>query len=285
MRAADNRLKSVLNWLKSDLTAIYPEREANNISQLLITDLFGWSRSDQLLKAEDRLSESEMLQVVFAKRELLKGIPYQYVVGFTYFYDLKFFVDSSVLIPRPETEELVHHIIASMPESLVDVLDIGTGSGCIPIALKKNRANWSVSACDISEAALNIAQKNAKENDTEVQFFPCDILKEIPGGQWDVIVSNPPYIPERDKASMHESVKANEPAIALFVEDEDPLIFYRKIGEYASEHLKKGGQLWFEIHEDLSQQTASLFEGEAWNEPLILKDLQGKNRMLQVVKA
>jgi release factor glutamine methyltransferase len=197
---------------------------------------------------------------------------------------MRFYVDSSVLIPRPETEELVHWIAETTKASGsgMKILDIGTGSGCIAISLKKKLPNAIIYACDVSAAALSVAEKNANTLHAPIQFIEANILDAsqwIKFPQFDIIVSNPPYIPVGQQAQMSANVVEHEPHLALFVNNDDPLLFYRKIKAFANEKLVNAGELFFEVHEDLANQTAELFERSE-----LKKDMQGKNRMLRVIK-
>ena len=210
--------------------------------------------------------------------------PIQYILGEADFYGLKFKVNPSVLIPRAETEELVHLILSNHKNGTeLKVLDIGTGSGCIPISLKKNRAKWLVSACDVSSGALAVANANAVKNGVEVDFFLRDILDErlsFEAQYFDIIVSNPPYIPFEERALMPKNVLENEPHLALFVENDTPLIFYKRIADVANASLKVGGQLYFECNEFNAQKVAQVLQDKAFTAVEIHQDMQGKDRMI-----
>ena len=217
--------------------------------------------------------------------ELLTHKPVQYVLNEAWFMNLKLYVDENVLIPRPETEELVQWVINETGSGDANViLDVGTGSGCIALALKKNLKNADVYAIDVSEAALNVAQKNAAINQAEVHFILLDVLNE---NTWDklpqvnVVVSNPPYIPLRDKLQMSKNVVEHEPHLALFVPDGDSLLFYKKIAKLGSMKLRAGGCIFVEMHEQLSGEVRSVFEREGFTRTSIVKDMQGKDRLLR----
>ncbi|HUH74202.1 MAG TPA: peptide chain release factor N(5)-glutamine methyltransferase [Chitinophagales bacterium] len=256
-------------FLFSVLLPIYGERESNNIIKYILPSIENLSDPEFNLVVE-RLSTSE---------------PWQYIVGKEWFYDLEFKVTKETLIPRPETEELVYHILKNHSENHLSLLDIGTGTGCIPIAIKKNRPSWEVSACDISDGALMIAQENSDLHQTKIQLFKEDILHPKPSSQkWDIIVSNPPYIPTREKSLMSKNVLDFEPHQALFVTDEDPLIFYRKIGEFALQHLSPSGFLYFELNEYYAAETKELIGNLGFKEVEIIEDLMEKNRMLKAIK-
>lgn len=255
----------------STLKPLYGDREARNIAKYLIPEFVFLSGLD-LQKALRRLANKE---------------PWQYVIGKEWFYDLELQVNEHTLIPRPETEELVYRILQQLGGGEKKVLDIGTGTGCIALALKSKRTSWSVSACDVSASALDVARKNAFSNQLEVDFFQEDILNPQHSDEpsWDVIVSNPPYIPMREKELMSSHVLDYEPHSALFVEDDDPLIFYRKIGEYALQNLKPSGWLFFELNEFHADATRELIQKLGFQQVEVVLDLMEKPRMLQAQKA
>jgi len=209
--------------------------------------------------------------------------PFDYILGHTEFYSLPFKVNTSVLIPRPETEELVEWILKDhKEESALNVLDIGTGSGCIGISLASQRNGWKVSVSDISPDAIRVARENAILNGVEVDFYESDILQSKPSGAFDIVVSNPPYIIESESSVMSGSTLAYEPHEALFTGGEDALLFYRRIGELAKELLTPGGRLYFEINEFRAQETATCLEQMGY-EVLVRKDLQRKDRMIRAM--
>lgn len=251
------------------LLPIYGEREAKNIVKYIhpeVVDLL----EPELNIVLKRLSSSE---------------PWQYIVGKEWFYDLEFKVTKDTLIPRPETEELVYHILRNHSDNQLSLLDIGTGTGCIPIAIKKNRPNWDISACDISKDALKIAIENNAFHQTNIDFFQEDILYPKSSSQkWNIIVSNPPYIPLQEKKLMSKNVLEFEPHQALFVTDEDPLIFFRKIGEFALQYLLSSGFLYFELNEYFAEETQEIIEGLGFSEVKIIEDLMGKKRILKCTK-
>lgn len=261
---------------------LYDNRESANIADLVMENVTGWKRIDRVVNKDVRLSKVQTEKLDQYIDELSRNVPVQYVLHEAWFGEMGFYVDDNVLIPRPETEELVHWIAGKRKTSppALKILDIGTGSGCIAIALKKKLPASIVYACDVSNAALNVAQKNATLLNAEINFIEADILEP---SQWtkfpvfDVIVSNPPYVPSAEKTQMNANVVQYEPHLALFVDSEDPLLFYRTIRAFAKERLAKGGELFFEVHENLAGQTAQLFERSE-----IRKDMQGKNRMLRV---
>jgi release factor glutamine methyltransferase len=278
--------------LRQNLSALYDERESDLIAQWVIEHLTGLSRSARLIhKTEDLTTEQESNFQTYRK-ELLQSRPVQYVLGEAWFSGMKFFVDERVLIPRPETEELVGEVGASRQSTVASrqptrVLDIGTGSGCIPISLKKKNPGWDVWAVDLSEGALDVASQNAKNLGAEIHFSKVDILDEDSRADlpvFDIIVSNPPYIPLKDKGEMHDNVLLHEPHMALFVANEDPLVFYREIIEFSVDHLKPGGLLFLEIHEKLAAQVLSLISVEKYQQVILKKDMQGRDRIISAVK-
>lgn len=214
---------------------------------------------------------------------LLTGKPYQYCIGFTYFCDLKINVSPAVLIPRPETEELVYWIVETVGKSFSGTIeDWCTGSGCIALGLKSKLPKATVSGIDVSEEAMEMAELNGKSLSLDVHWKSGDALQETDSEiQLDLLVSNPPYIPIREKAEMHNNVTEFEPDLALFVPNDDALLFYRKLTEQASKRLKKGGFLFFELHENYASETVQLVREFGFENVEIRKDLQGKNRMLR----
>lgn len=211
--------------------------------------------------------------------------PWQYITGKSWFYGLELQVNPSVLIPRQETEELVHLILSIHGQNPpINVLDIGTGSGCIPLALKFNRAHWNICALDFSTDAIATAKKNAAACGLNIPFQECDILTSIPkGGPWDIIVSNPPYIPYKEKHIMSKNVLEFEPSTALFVENGDPLLFYRRIAQISKHLLSKGGNLYFELNEFYADDTAQIIKALGYSSVEIHNDLSGKKRMLSAI--
>ncbi len=264
------------------LKAIYSEREARNILLLALEDVFKFNRSALLISKEIDLSEEQKEEVNEILFRLKTGEPYQYIVGFTYFDDLKMEVAPGVLIPRPETEELVAWIdesVQNRPNQKIE--DWCTGSGCIALALKNRNKNADVSGYDISEEALEISMCNAQELNLEVRFSKKDALNPLPDRKVDVIVSNPPYIPWKEKEEMHQNVTEFEPDLALFVPNDDPLLFYQSIANYASKALSEGGLLFFELHENYASETKEMVEQLGFSSVEIRTDLQGKQRMLK----
>ncbi len=279
----DNLVSTFLDYLEQELSPIYEERERQNTIQWLFHDLKNWNRADLIMNKSSRLSESEILALHFNLKKLKQGEPIQYVVGTVDFFGLKLRVNPSVLIPRPETEELVKLIITENDIDNSDILDIGTGSGCIAISLKKIRPQWKVSALDVSVNTLNTAEQNARLNETHIQFEKCDILHSYPlHGPFDIIVSNPPYVLDSDKSEMSDQVLKHEPHQALFVPDTDPLLFYRRILDIMPQILKPEGKIYFEIHESKGVEMRKLAEKYPVKNIHLYQDMQGKDRMLSI---
>lgn len=279
----DNLVSTFLDYLEQELSPIYEERERQNTIQWLFHDLKNWNRADLIMNKSSRLSESEILALHFNLKKLKQGEPIQYVVGTVDFFGLKLRVNPSVLIPRPETEELVKLIITENDLANSEILDIGTGSGCIAISLKKLRPQWKVSALDVSVNTLNTAEQNARLNETHIQFEKCDILHSYPlHGPFDIIVSNPPYVLDSDKTEMSDQVLKHEPHQALFVPDTDPLLFYRRILDIMPQILKPEGKIYFEIHESKGIEMRKLAEKYPVRNIHLYQDMQGKDRMLSI---
>jgi release factor glutamine methyltransferase len=266
----------ILSWAKE--LKLYPLSEAENLVQWLIEHHLGLRRVDMMRF----LDEKDLPQELKQDFERLKtGEPIQYILGSGPFYGREFNVSPATLIPRNETEELVHLIIKENPQAKLRILDIGTGTGCIPITLALELKDAKVFSVDISEAALEIASFNAKKLKADVVFSQCDILTQIPKvADLNILVSNPPYIPIEERGLMHRNVLDFEPELALFVTDEDPLIFYRKIAELGKSILKPGGKIYFEINERYGSQVATLLEMLGYLSVNVIKDLNEKERMV-----
>lgn len=280
----DNRVKSVVDYFHLQLDALYPRQEVDSFAFLSFNHYKGFTRTDLTMKDDERLSESELLSFIRVAKKLKQFEPIQYILGETEFYGLNFRVNKAVLIPRPETEELVDWILKSHKGQGFHVLDIGTGSGCIPISLKKNLNQAQVSAVDISPEALEVAKKNAQLNEGDVEFYQLDIRDEQVWqklGQYDIIVSNPPYVLESEKAEMEKNVLDYEPELALFVKENDPLVFYRYILKFAQSHLKPDGNIYFELNEKLGQSLIALCNDLGFANCELRQDLRNKDRMLR----
>ena len=289
MKVPSNLVKDIRNYYCEQLCSIYGKDEASAMILILLEHYFKITRVKMAMEPDLRLSESEMLTFHFAVKDLLKNKPIQYIIGETDFCDLKFKVNENVLIPRPETSELVMKIVNSQLStfnSQLSILDIGTGSGCIAISLAKNIPDSKVYALDISEKALEVAKGNAINNNVDVTFINDDILslKNNIDTKFDIIVSNPPYVRELEKAEMRDNVLNWEPHNALFVSDNDPLIFYRNILEFAKNNLKQNGEIWFEINEYLGKEMTVLCKEYGFSDVKIFEDFRGKERVVKVNK-
>jgi len=267
----------------SELSILFPETEIQSFFTILIEFKLHLSRIQLALEHNFELDNDDFEFLQNALLKLKNQIPIQYIVGETAFYGLMFKVDKNVLIPRPETEELVELILQNHKNSnSLKILDVGTGSGCIAISLAKNLPNSEVSAIDISAEAINVAKNNAEFNQVTIDFIPANILtiEKLPD-TFDVIVSNPPYVRELEKAQMQQNVLSNEPHIALFVKDENPLLFYDKIAELAKKHLTENGVLYFEINQYLGLETVELLKSKGFKNIELKKDIYGVDRMVK----
>jgi release factor glutamine methyltransferase len=278
-------MQTALQHIKSELEGIYPETEIKSFSYLIVEKLTGFSRTEVIVNKNTLFSIEQHHVIESFIQKLKKFIPIQYILGETEFFGLTFNVNESVLIPRPETEELVDWIRnESNGNSNLKILDIGTGSGCIAISLKHEFPTAEVDAFDISENALKTAQNNANINKLSVQFTKVDILNASHTlNKWDIIVSNPPYVLENEKTDMDANVLENEPHLALFVPDNDPLLFYRNIAIFAQKQLNNNGKLYFEINRQYGQATIELLCNIGFTNIELRKDISGNDRMIKAV--
>ncbi len=289
MKVPSNLVRDIRKYYCEQLCSVYDSDEATAMVLILLEHYFKITRVKMALEPDMRLSESEMLTFHFAVKDLLKNKPIQYIIGETEFCDLKFKVNENVLIPRPETSELVMNIVKrqkTKDKRQLSILDIGTGSGCIAISLAKNIPDSKVYALDISEKALEVAKENAINNDADITFIHDDILSlnNKIETKFDIIVSNPPYVRELEKAEMRDNVLNWEPHNALFVSDSDPLIFYRNILEFAKNNLNQDGEIWFEINEYLGKEMTDLCKEYGFSDIEIFKDFRGKERGLKTTR-
>ena len=275
-------------YFKSELSELYTEAESAQLYSVFLYEKTGFDRFQQRRFAHQELliSDEEELQEITS--ELKTGKPYQQILGHTEFYGKKFFVDENVLIPRPETEELVELAkieIQNLKSKIqnLKLLDIGTGSGIIPITLKKHFPNAEISAIDISEKALEIAQKNADFHKKEINFIQADFLNTELTEKYDIIISNPPYIGIEENIEIEDSVKGFEPNIALFSPTSDALIFYKKIAKDGEKHLNENGMIFLEINQKLGKETLELFSN--YSESRLIKDLSGNDRFIFAKKS
>ena len=275
-------VKESIQLLQRELSQQLPNTEISSITAIIFKKLLGYNRADLVLNSHTELLPTTETQIYNIIHQLKRNKPLQYILGVTEFYGLNFFVDESVLIPRSETEELVQWIITDYKDQSPKIMEIGTGSGCIPITLKKFLPASKVWSADISLDALANAQKNARENDVNVTFMEMDILTATCAdcGMVDIIVSNPPYVTTNEKSVMNDNVLEYEPHLALFVPQNDPLIFYRAIAKFAQKSLNKNGSIYFEINESLSDETSAIIAEFGFSVEIKL-DIHGKYRMLK----
>jgi release factor glutamine methyltransferase len=282
-----NTVKSIKSYFKERLQGQFTESEIRSLIREAVMERLKLTPADYLLSDDLLLSESDLLYFRSIVKRLQTNEPFQHIIGHTSFFGLKIKTDKRALIPRPETEELVEWILNSSTDlKNVRLLDLCTGTGCIALALKSNRPSWTIEACDLSDDALSLTKENGDQNELLVSFLKMDVLDpaayaSLSSNQYDIWVSNPPYIPEKERSEMHENVTVYEPGMALFVPNEDPLLFYRTIAEAGIKHLRKGGQLFFEIHERLGKETKALLESCGYRDVEIRNDLQGKERMIR----
>ncbi|RLD30394.1 MAG: peptide chain release factor N(5)-glutamine methyltransferase [Bacteroidetes bacterium] len=279
------KIKDLKSVFTTQLSEVYPSEEIESFFTILSEYFLNYTRLETVLNTDESLSEEIIENFENAISRLKRQEPIQYICGKTEFYSLPFKVDEHTLIPRPETEELVQWIIDDMNNECREsqtLLDIGTGSGCISIALARNLKDLKVSALDFSPEALEMAHKNSVLNGVKVIFFELDILntQKLPQ-QYDIIVSNPPYVRELEKTHMGSNVLKYEPKSALLVADKDPLLYYRKIARLAYQHLARNGRLYFEINEYLSDELKELLETEGFASIEVRKDIFGKDRMIK----
>lgn len=283
MQWTTNKLIDLKKQYLSELQGFYEKHEALSLINILVDHFFELSSTALLTNPDYRVSESEMLKLHFAVKDLKKFRPVQYIVGETEFYNLKIKVTDAVLIPRPETEELVQLILAHEKEKNLSVLDIGTGSGCIAIALQKKLDSPRISAIDISTKALQIAKTNSSINNVEIDFLEFNILNENKWSsieKYDLIVSNPPYVTQAEKKQMSDNVLQYEPWEALFVANDDPLVFYQSICRFGVTHLNTGGRIYFEINENKSSNLIQLILEFGYQNVSCHQDIHGKDRFV-----
>ncbi|MEG1685537.1 MAG: peptide chain release factor N(5)-glutamine methyltransferase [Bacteroides sp.] len=277
-------MQKLSQYIKQSLSS-YPEREAQALVRIIYQDVLQLNTLDIYLDKDINLSAKQANELEDILVRLQKHEPIQYIIGSTTFYGLKLKVDRNVLIPRPETAELVEMIIEENAERTLKIVDIGTGSGCIALSLSAHLPLAEVSAWDISEGALQLAKQNAEALSLKVHFEQRDALNlPVIKEKYDIIVSNPPYVRESEKAEMETNVLDWEPALALFVSDEDPLLFYRKIAEFGKQSLLPNGTIYFEINQTFGQQTKEMMEQLGYTQVEIIKDMFGKDRIAKAVR-
>lgn len=300
MKTFSNSVRELRRHYVEMLSKIYDPEESNTIVMMLLEHYFAINRISIALNPDMCLNESELAKLDSSVSELMTNMPIQYVIGKTDFCDMTFEVNENVLIPRPETEELVSLILSTdngqrstdnrqqstvngqRITDTINILDVGTGSGCIAISLAKLIENSNVTAIDISEKALEVAKRNATLNGVDVDFIQADILSDFHiSKKFDIIVSNPPYVCESEKNNMRANVLEFEPSTALFVDDNDPIVFYRHIINFAKENLTPHGVVWFEINENLGKETVELCKSYGFSNSLVIKDFLGKDRFVK----
>ena len=302
MHIPSNKVRDIERYFLSELRSLYPDGEIRMFVRMLFEGFLGWSHTDLLIHRDDTVNQSDLLRFHWAAEDLKRHRPIQHIIGYTEFCGCRIEVTEDTLIPRPETEEIVNWTINQNSEfkiqnSKLTILDLCTGSGCIAIALAKHLPEAEVWAVDISDKALAVARKNATANNVKVNFVQADILSRFkidslhstektrcsqPSAQnskFKIIISNPPYVMENEKAEMQPNVINWEPSTALFVPDRDPLLFYRAIADISANHLAPDGMIVLEINEKLGQETLRLFEEKGFS-GTIQNDFKGKNRMI-----
>ncbi len=290
MKIADNKLSSLYTYYKNELSLIYDESELFAIFELVCEKFLKYTKSDLKKYFYQPINQSNLINIYNAGVNLKKGIPIQYILKEAFFYDMIFNVSNSVLIPRPETEELVDIIIKTYKNKNFDkiaILDIGTGSGCIPVILKKYMPQAHLTGIDISEHALNVARSNAIKHNLEVNFIKQDIFSDPLNlnSTFSIIVSNPPYILNSESKQMEVRVLDNEPHLALFVPDENPILFYKRIIELSNQYLEQKGYLFFELNSLTAFQVRQYaIESQYFSSVEILMDMSGKERFLVACK-
>jgi len=271
--------------IKNSLSSYYDKREIQSFIYIIFEYILSYGKIDTEVKKEEKIDEDICERIFSIVDRLKKFEPIQYIIGETDFYDLIFKVNKATLIPRQETEELVHLIIDENSNKDISILDVGTGTGCIAISLAKNLPLASLYAVDISDKAIETAKENAIINKTKVNFFKEDILNiKHKHNKYDIIVSNPPYIRNSEKSLMHANVLDYEPHTALFVDDNDPLIFYRTIALFAQEHLNENGLLYFEINEALGKEMKDMLSEYSFQNIEVIKDLNERDRIVKAQK-
>lgn len=286
MRIASNKLKDIIDFAYQELDLLYEKNEIRSMIYSLIEHFTEFDLTKILTyKDELKVSESELLKINFAIKDLKKEKPLQQIIGYTDFLDVRIDVNEHVLIPRVETEEIVQRVInENKGRKNLKIADICCGSGCIAIALKKAFPDANIYAYDISEEALKKSKENAEKNKEKINFFKENILESKEKNQeFDIIVSNPPYVRESEKAFMRNNVLLYEPALALFVSDKEPLIFYEHLLKFSNQNLAKNGKIYMEINENLAQETELLFKNFNY-QTSVFKDLRGKDRLLLAKK-
>lgn len=285
MFVTENTVSAIKNHFFEELDSFYPKTEVSSFFYILADYYLGYSKTDVLLGMKNNLSESELLKFYYAIKDLKKQKPIQFITGVQYFYENEFKVTENTLIPRPETEELVDLIVKDNPNFEGTILDIGTGTGAIAISLDLKLSNSKVTAFDVSKEALVTAKLNNDDLKAKVDFELQDILNpNYTGEEFDIIVSNPPYVLNSEKLEMQSNVLDFEPHLALFVADNEPLLFYNAIIDFSKNNLKIGGKLYFEINEKYGKETVEQMNLNGFTSVVLLKDMNNKDRMVKGIK-
>lgn len=285
MKIPSNRVGDIAQYFRNELSTLYEKEEIEKFIEYCFEEFTRISRSALLLDPFRTVGESDLLKFHFAVKDLKRGRPIQYILGKAWFYGMEFIVTNDVLIPRPETEELVRCVVedANRHNESFSIIDIGTGSGCIAVTLKKLLPRCHVYAFDVSGEALAVARQNAEKHGCEIHFIQGDLLDESARAKLpscSVIVSNPPYVKRSESAAMHKNVLEHEPHVALFVPDDDALVFYSAIAAAGKEKLKPGGTVYVEINEALGLETCILFQKAGYTDVVLKQDMQGKDRIV-----
>lgn len=283
----ENTLRSLKDLYHDVLSSMYETEEIDALWKYSLLDKLN-IKVEQHKLAQPILTESNLNTIIPVLQRLAQGEPYQYIIGQVEFYGCKLKVDKRVLIPRPETEELCELVLRENDTTKpLNVIDLGTGSGCIPIALKSKAPAWKVDAVEVDEGALSLAKENATLNNLEIGFHQVDLLStyNLPLSTYDLIVSNPPYIAQKEAVDIKDNVLVHEPHLALFIADDDPLLFYRKMLEIGQHSLEKGGKFYFEFNEQYGAEMQELMEEKGYSDIRIIKDLSGKDRFAVCVKS
>lgn len=274
--------RKLFEFIRDHINTNGNQREAEAKAHLILESLFGLDRNDLIMDRSVTTAKEKSKTLMKYIDRLNEGEPVQYILGTAWFYGREFHVDRNTLIPRGETEELIELILKENPGNRLRIMDVGTGTACIPITLLKERPGIKCYALDFSPRALKIARQNAIQHEANIEFFLIDILKEeIPVDHLDIVVSNPPYIPEREKEYLDRNVRDYEPSTALFVPDDDPTVYYREIAKRAITALKPGGRLYFEIHESYGEAVRSCLLDLSYSDVQIHKDIHDKDRFIR----
>lgn len=284
MKTKSNRIEDIIEYIYKELKNKYQDNEIKSFVNILFEHFAQLNSAHLMAFPQETINESSLLNIVLATQELKKHKPIQQIIGKVDFLNISLDVNENVLIPRPETEELCQTIIQENQEKNLDIIDLCSGSGCISLSLAKNIDKSKVLGVDISQEALSVARKNNENLGLDVQYMEANILENFDiDKKFDIIVSNPPYVMNKEKELIKKNVLYYEPHLALFVEDENPLIFYKAIAEFAKKHLKSGGKIYLEINENLAQETLDIFTDVQYVKKII-KDLFGKDRFIFLEK-